>query len=216
MRLEDIKIGEAQRLGSNSYPSLFQNLDTGILDIPQYDVRQRWQARDGLCGIEAFRVWILRVLPILFGIRMCPFCPDCNHAENFQDHSNFLSCQDIFGSSMMAIGGFCGGSDAIGGAVEHQHDGNPHYHGHVHIVNVFQHNPLQTILEMIKQKAIDPQTVLSYHQCICNETHPDIDHHNKDITRLEKEWPQYRSSDHHRFKGLFQRVPHTYIYIYIY
>ena len=45
--------------------------------------------------------------------------------------------KDIFGSSMLACGGFCGGADAFGAAVEHQRDGNPHLHAHVHLVNMF-------------------------------------------------------------------------------
>ena len=198
LRLEDLALEKAQRLGSKTYPSVFQSQDTSLVDLPEYDVRQRWQARDGLCGIDAFRVWIMRVLPLLFGVRMCPFCPACNHN---QDHTlQHSRCQDVFGSNMLAMGGFCGGADALGGAVEHQHDGNPHFHGHVHIVNVWQHSTVQEIAEGIRSKSIDPQLQESYVQWICEERHPDVQRHQKELPQLEAAWPQHRQA--HGLTGL--------------
>ena len=104
LRMEDMALAEAQRLGSSDYPSLLQDEDTVLLDLPEFAVRQRWQARDGLCIIEAFRVWAMRVLPVLFGMRMCPFCPYCNHHEARVDGEVFTPCQDIFGSTMSSNG----------------------------------------------------------------------------------------------------------------
>ena len=191
LRLEDMALGDAQRLGSSTYPSIFQSQQTSLVDLPEYDVRQRWQARDGLCGIDAFRVWIMRVLPVLFGVKMCPFCPSCNHN---QGQVEFSRCQDVFGSNMLAMGGFCGGAEALCGAVEHQHDGNPHFHGHVHIVNVWQHSTVQEIVEGIRGKSIDSQLQKSYVQWICEERHPDVQKHQKELSQLEAQWPQHRSS----------------------
>ena len=153
------------------------------MDLPEYDLRQKWQARDGLCGIEAFRIWILRVLPLLLGMRTCPFCPYCNHNESRDGDILGEPCQDIFGSNMLAIGGFCGGSDAMSGAVEHQHDGNPHFHGHAHIINIYQHGTLKDVADSVRSEAIKPETILSYHMAICNEEHPDIEKHLADISK---------------------------------
>ena len=94
LRAEDIALGEAQRLGSVDYPSLHQGKDTSLIDLPDYDVRQTWQAKDGLCGIEAFRVWALRVFPLMFGMRVCPFCPYCNHHDPGGDVGEVSPCQD--------------------------------------------------------------------------------------------------------------------------
>ena len=157
------------------YPSLFQNGAAVDIDLPEYDLRQKWQARDGLCGIEAFRIWILRVLPLIFGMRMCPFCPNCNHHDSIDGNLHCDPCQDMFGSNMLAGGGFCGGADAFGGAVEHQHDGNPHFHLHMHLVNMYQHGTLQDVAAALKKNALTAETLQAFHMHICNEEHPDID-----------------------------------------
>ena len=158
------------------YPSLHQSEEgAATIDLPEYDLRQKWQARDGLCGIEAFRIWTFIVLPRIFGMRMCPYCPYCNHNQRTEVDFEPRPCQDMFGSSMLAVGGFCGGCDAMGGAVEHQHDGNPHFHGHVHLVNIYQHGTLMDVAAAIRNNAITPETLQSYHMTICSEEHPDVD-----------------------------------------
>jgi hypothetical protein len=127
---------------------------TVSIDMPEYEARQRWQARDGLCGIEAFRVMTLLVFARIFGCRTCPFCPSCNH----NSESSIMKsepCQDMFGSCMLPMGGYCGGADAFGGAVEHQHDGNPHFHGFVHLVNIYQHNTLDDVARAIRGGFLD-------------------------------------------------------------
>ena len=132
------------------------------VDLPQYDVRQKWQSRDGLAGIEAFRIWILKVLPLLFGLRTCPFCPYCNHNEGKKDLGE--PCQDVFGSNMLSCGGFCGGTDALSGAVEHQKDGNPHFHGHAHIVNIWQHGSLAEVIKRVPDHRQKEEIV---YKCSC-------------------------------------------------
>ena len=156
-------------------------------------MRQKWQARDGLCGIEAFRVWVYRVFPLLFGMRMCPFCPYCNHSNHHGTHVEWNAaaasnpCQDMFGSSMIAVGGFCGGSDAWGAAIEHQHDGNPHFHAHVHIVNLYQYGNLKDVMAAIRAKTLDPKVIQTYHMALCSEEHPDVDNHNSKLPGLRQE-----------------------------
>ena len=44
---------EAQRIGSACSPFLAMEEDV-LVDLPEYDARQCWRARDGLCIIDAF------------------------------------------------------------------------------------------------------------------------------------------------------------------
>ena len=76
---------------------------------------------------------------------------------------------------MLACGGFCGGADAFGGAVEHQHDGNPHFHGHFHLVNIYQHSTLQDVAVALKKNALSAEALQAFHMHICSEEHPDVD-----------------------------------------
>jgi len=110
--------------------------------------------------------------------------------------------QDIFGSNMLAVGGFCGGADAMGGAVEHQHDGNPHFHVHIHIVNMYQHGSLADISTAIRTGLLDPETIYSYHMKICNEEHPILERHTSQIEELHASWPQYKDRSHHALSQL--------------
>ena len=89
-------------------------------DEPDYETRRLILARDPLCAVEAFSVYIRVVLACLLGIRMCPECPHCNHGKN--------PCQDKFGSNAEAQGGVLGRCDALFGAVESQKSGVLHYH----------------------------------------------------------------------------------------
>ena len=80
--------------------------------------------------------------------------------------------------------------------VEHQHDGNPHFHGHAHVVNIYQHGTLEDVARAIRQGFLDSDTLKSYCMHICNEEHTDIAKHNADIDELEKEWPRYKGDRH--------------------
>ena len=176
------------------HPSLFQSHasdDTVFVDLPEYDLRQKWQARDGLCGIEAFRVWILRVLPLIFGMRMCPFCPNCNHNQSQDKGLEATPCQDMFGSSMLSVGGFCGGADAMGGAVEYQRDGNPHFHLHMHLVNMYQHGTLQDVADALRNNALSAETLQAFHMAICSEEHPDVE--TRHAQQISSRHPKYAS-----------------------
>ena len=113
-------------------------------DEPDYETRRLILARDPLCAVEAFSVYIRVVLACLLGIRMCPDCPHCNQGNN--------PCQDKFGSNAEAQGGVLGRCDALFGAVETQKSGVLHYHFKAfvqrlhqypqrHLLDYRQHNP---------------------------------------------------------------------------
>ena len=51
-------------------------------------------------------------------------------------------------------------------AVEYQGNNNPHAHGHVHLVSVYQHKTLEEIGELIKQKLLAPETLYEYQETL--------------------------------------------------
>jgi hypothetical protein len=67
------------------------------------------------------------------------------------------------------MGGSLGGVPAMGFAVEYQTLGPPHGHGNIHIANAYQFNTLYDIAQMIKEKMLDPQSVLDYHAWLHRE-----------------------------------------------
>jgi hypothetical protein len=66
--------------------------------LPTYDERRHILARDSLASVDGFRTHVLAAYEYLFGLRVCPFCPDCNNG------ANSVPCQDLFGSNAMAEG----------------------------------------------------------------------------------------------------------------
>ena len=68
---EDMPLDEAQKLGSSSYPNI-EAQDDVLIDLPDYEARKCWRARDGLCVIDAFKVYILLAVARIFGVRTCP------------------------------------------------------------------------------------------------------------------------------------------------
>ena len=65
-----------------------------------------------MASVDGFRTVILLTVEHLFGIRVCPHCPDCNATSN--------PCQDMFGSVATALGGIFGRIDAIFTSIEAQ------------------------------------------------------------------------------------------------
>ena len=100
-------------------------------DEPDYETRKLILARDPLCAVDAFTVYVRVVLACLLGIRMCPECPHCNCGDN--------PCQDRFGSNAEAQGGSLGRCDALFGAVETQKSGVLHYHMKAFIQRLHQY-----------------------------------------------------------------------------
>ena len=77
--------------------------------------------------------------------------------------------------NMTSVGGFCGGCDAFGCAVEHQREGPPHLHGHLHLVNAYQHKTMHEIAERLKSGLLSAGAVRSFHMHLCSEEHPDLE-----------------------------------------
>jgi len=71
-----------------------------LVDLPDYDLRRLMTARDPLAALNAFWVSIKVVLPLLYGLRMCPDCPKCVTSSQ--------PCMDVFGSNATPMGGSIG------------------------------------------------------------------------------------------------------------
>mgnify|MGYP003333474898 FL=1 len=78
------------------------------MELPEYDIRSLATAQDPHAVVEGYRLNIYLRLSTVLGVRMCPYCPQCN-AHGF-------GCQDRFGSNMRPVGGSAGGMMALGGA----------------------------------------------------------------------------------------------------
>ena len=115
------------------------------IDLPEFEARRLACARDPLAVVEAFRIQVFLRLAAVLGLRMCPQCPRCNASR--------MGCQDKFGSNMRPVGGVLGGITAIGGGVEHQGVGTPHFHFEAHVVCAYQYGTLEDIVDKIKKKA---------------------------------------------------------------
>lgn len=61
--------------------------------IPDYDSRRALIAKDSLASVDGFRLMVLLAYEHLFGMRVCPNCPLCNHGDDARP------CQDLFGQA---------------------------------------------------------------------------------------------------------------------
>ena len=90
---------KAPRLGQTSYTQhgsddvfLALSPETLKAEVPDYDTRRALIARDSLASVEGFRIMVLLAYKHLFGMRVCPNCPHCNHDAGADP------CQDCFGN----------------------------------------------------------------------------------------------------------------------
>ena len=135
-----------QQLAGADFPPLDAASQDLEVEFPEYDLRRAATARDPLAVIEGFRVHLLLRLATALGTRMCPRCPRCNGDRPQR------GCQDKFGYNMRPLGGAFGGLPALGGSVEHQGVGTPHFHGEGHIVCCYQFDTLHDVAEKIRRQ----------------------------------------------------------------
>ena len=69
----------------------------------------------------------------------------------------------------MPMGGVLGGVVAFGSATEFQSTNDPHIHGEVHIVCIYQFSTLEEIANEIKKKLLDPKTVFDFNAWLHRE-----------------------------------------------
>ena len=190
-------------------PSLFMEKDSIVMEFPAFENRCGIAARDPLSTVYAFDIQVRLVLATLLGIRMCPNCPRCN-----ADDWRRSPCQNKFGHNTLPMGGIFGAVDGIGGAVEYQRAGSPHFHGFATLVSAYQHCTLEHIAELIETKLLHPDAVKAYCSYICREEHFDQAAHDESLPTLETAWKgNYSSPEHRRLCGmwpeLFTVPPHS-------
>ena len=165
--------------------------DVAYAELPAYKIRCKAAARDPYAVVSAFLVWIKYVLPKLLGLRMCPNCPHCNADDSGH------KCQDMFGSNMTPLGGIFGAIEALGGAVENQRGGTPHFHFNCHLASSYQHMTLLEIAKLIEQELLRPEDVFEFHSWLCREEHMDNEAHQKNVEAHEAAWETgYAAREH--------------------
>ena len=149
------------------------------MDMPEYDLRRLMHARDPLCVVDAFKVYVRVALARLVGMRMCPECPHCNKGPN--------PCQNRFGSNALPQGGAFGRPDALFSGVEAQKsEGVLHLHFKLFVQRAHQHKTLQEIASLIRNGFLDPEALKAFHCWISNEGRPDPEQQEADADQVEK------------------------------
>jgi len=129
--------GEAEWIGFDA-PRLAPERGNVVIELPEYDLRRLMHARDPLCVVDAFKVYVRVALARLVGMRMCPDCPHCNKGAD--------PCQNRFGSNALPQGGVFGRPDALFSGVEAQRsEGALHLHFKLFVQRAHQHKTLQEI-----------------------------------------------------------------------
>ena len=126
---------------------------------------------------------------LLFGVRMCRFCPDCNGGDG-------APCQNLFGSSSIAEGGIFSRVDAVYTSVEAQkYTGSLHAHSQLFVECMHQHTPLVGVMQRIKgDGATLVQRYLRYKSHAANQVHTDPVLAEANLHHREAGWPEYKDS----------------------
>lgn len=164
-----------------------KDIGQASIDIPMYDIRRAMLAKDCVSIVQCFHTYLRFALGRLLGIRMCPMCPRCN-ANDAE-----FPCQDRFGSNASPMGGILGRADAIGGVVEHQGQGTPHYHACVYVQRLHQHKTLQDIMDIIKKDLTQVNALKEFQSWACREEHFLLKMHDAEIEDIERDWPAYKA-----------------------
>ena len=156
----------------------------GFLEPPEYDLRRLIHARDPLCVVDAFRVYVRVALARLVGMRMCPECPHCNKGQH--------PCQNRFGSNALPQGGAFGRLDALFSGVEAQKsEGALHLHLKLFVQRAHQHKSLEEIARLIEAGSLDPAALKAFHCWVSNETYPDPAQQEAAADDVERQWPKF-------------------------
>ena len=133
------------------------------------------------------------IFEYLFGMRICPFCPDCNNGKGS------TPCQDIFGSSAQPEGGSAGRLDATYVSFEAQKSqGSLHGHGQLFPQCLHQHTPLREIAQRLAEPHVGRILVekyLRYKSHVCRQVYENEKDLENQILETEAEWPEYRKSE---------------------
>ena len=133
------------------------------MQVPPYAVRRIMTARDPWCVMQNFEFSVKYLLPRLLGLRQCIECPNCNRCGSSG------ACANAFGHNMAPVGGTFGLAMASGGSVEYQGINDPHFHGNVHLVTVYQDKTIAEIADMMQANLLTLDDVTTYQSWVCRE-----------------------------------------------
>ena len=162
-----------------------------ILDaLPSYDERRTILARDPLASVDGFRVLIQVTYLCLFGLRICPFCPDCNNSKHG------VPCNDLFGSNALPEGGIFGRIDAGYTSIESQKSsGSLHAHSQLFVQCLHQHTPLVEVLAKVRADGKDlVSQYLDYKAHVSRQMYSDPIKAEERLPQREEEWPEYKDA----------------------
>ena len=151
--------------------------------------RREVLARDPLAAVDGFRVLTHLMLKHLFGVRVCPYCPDCNRFSGLEP------CQDLGGSNAEANGGIFGRVDAVYISLEAQKSsGAEHGHMQVFVQCLHQHTSLEEIFRLLHTKLAALRTEYeAYNAHVCHASY--VGQSNEDMERriaaAEASWPTH-------------------------
>ena len=154
------------------------------IDLPEYDLRRTMTARDPLCCVYAFWVNVTCLLPLLYGLRMCPDCPRCVSSNS--------PCMDVFGSNATPMGGSAGRADAMVGAIEAQKaEGVLHLHLFLFLQMAHQFLTLHDIAERLKQGLLSAESMKTFVSTVRCASYPDVEKFSEERKEVEEAWPAY-------------------------
>ncbi len=166
------------------FPASEEDAESISVELPEYDLRRTITSRDPLCAVYAFLVNVKVILPSLYGLRMCPDCPNCCTSEN--------PCMDSFGSNATPMGGSAGRTDAFVGAVEAQKaEGVLHLHMFIFPQMLHQHKTLHDIGESLKNALVTVDAMKRFVSLTRRASYPDLDKFNSERSVIEASWPAY-------------------------
>ena len=154
------------------------------VDFPEYDMRKCIGAKDPLACMLAFWVNVRVIFANLYGLRICPRCPDCVESD--------CPCMDRFGSNASVMGGSLGRLDAGIGAVEAQKkEGVLHLHMYVFAQMVNQFNTLADIAVLLREGLLSVDAIKRYVSFSRSAAYPDLAKFEAERSSIEAAWPAY-------------------------
>ena len=165
------------------------------IPVPALWIRQACNAQDPMSSCHHYLFFMRVILPGIFGLRMCFSCPDCNvDSSDYNYQGQSTPCSDYLGCNSKLMGGYAGIATAMSFATDYQGEATPHGHSFVSLANMYQHNTLEEIGNMIERNAqgIAPDVMLAQITRFCEhlqrEDHFDQEQHDRNLENLEQQF----------------------------
>ena len=155
--------------------------------VPCWEQRRRVLARDPLASVDGFHTLALLLLKYIFGLHMCPHCPNCA--------TTWHPCTDIAGSNATVVGGVFGRVDAAYVSIEAQKStGSLHAHCQVFVQCLHQHTPLTEIFQLVESRLDSLRsTYLQYNTHVVHMTYAGQAEEQivDGVDAAEQTWPEH-------------------------